>query len=218
MGARSARASEIADRINKARGGKGVSVRGLYKLVRDHMEATVGDPYGASYGTIQNYTTAAVYKPRRDILVAIAHVLSVRADWLINGEGYRTDQDEERALAQAEEVEWLGDDWGMMADQYHRIRQSCILPNMTPPVRSVFWEAYRRLCESSVPDGLDAYDIAQMIDNWVRAPLDWLNDLDHTEPQVLNYYIGALNTLAILGSKAPRGSVSAILPTPKEQE
>ena len=220
MGVRRTRAKEIAGRIKEALDAAGVSVRGLPQLVRDHIVALGRDPYGTSYGTIRNYTTGAVLKPRRDVLDAIATVLGVRPDWLITGKGYPTDHDEELAVAQSVEVEWLGDDWGLLADLYHRIRQDTMLPNMPPPVRSIFWETLHRLRDQpSALSGEDAlYGIAQQIDAWVLEPLGAYPTLKTPEPCILNFYVGALNALAVLGSMAPRASMSVILPTPKEQE
>jgi transcriptional regulator with XRE-family HTH domain len=220
MGERGTRATEIADRITKVREANGIGVRRLTKLVSDHIVGLGLDPYGTSYGTIRSYTTGAVLKPRRDVLDAIASVLGVRPDWLNTGKGYPTDHDEELAVAQAVEVEWLGDDWGLLADLYHRIRQNCLLPNMSPAVRALFWEAHHRLGASSLVEGDEdaLYEIAEWIDLWVQEPTHWYEGLTLTEPQILNYYVGALNALALLGSMAPRASVSAIFPTPKEQE
>ena len=174
MGVRRTRAKEIAGRIKEALDAAGVSVRGLPELVRDHMVALGRDPYGTSYGTIRNYTTGAVLKPRRDVLDAIATVLGVRAEWLITGRGYRTDHDEERAVAQSIEVEWLGDDWGLEAELYDRIRQNCVLPNMPPPVRALFWEAHHRLGESTLLDGDEdqLFKIAEWIDATFQSAED----------------------------------------------
>ncbi len=146
--------------------------------------------------------------------------LGVRAEWLKTGNGYRTEHDEELALQQSVEVEWLGDDWGLMADLYHRIRQNCLLPNLSPSVRALFWEAHRRLGASSLVDGDEdgLYKIAQWIDVWVQEPTHWYDSPNVTEPQILNYYVSALNALALLGSMATRANVPAILPMPKEQE
>ena len=220
MGERGTKAKEIADRITKVRKANGIGIRRLTKLVRDHIVGLGLDPYGTSYGTIRSYATGAVLKPRREVLDAIASVLGVRPDWLNTGKGYPKDHDEELAVAQSIEVEWIGDDWGLLAGLYHRIRQTTVLANMPPPVRSIFWETLNRLRDQpSVTSGEDAlYGIAKQIDDWVLEPLNAYQALDTTEPQILNYYVGALNALALLGSMAPQASVSAILPTPKEQE
>ena len=219
MGARNTRATQIAGRLKEARDASGISVHRLSGLVREYIAEQGLDPYGTSYGTIRSYETGAVLKPRREVLGAIASVLGIRAEWLITGNGYRTDQDEKRASAQAGEVEWLGDDWGLRAAVYHRIRQETLLANMSPPVRSLFWETLRRLTSPSVADGPDElYRIAKHIDAWVCAPLDWIRGPEPTEPQLMNFRVAVLNALTSDGFKGPHPRPSALLPTPKEQE
>ena len=91
---------------------------------------------------------------------------------------------------------------------------------LVPIGEGAFLEAHRRLGASSLVDGDEdgLYKIAQWIDVWVQEPTHWYDSPNVTEPQILNYYVSALNALALLGSMATRANVPAILPMPKEQE
>ena len=179
----------------------GIGVRKLQEGVRGYFVDKKLDPYGTSYGTIRSYCRGEVLKPRREILEAIAFVLGVRPQWLIEKDGYRTERDQ-RAAEQSYDFVRVGDDWGLNPDLYHRIMQSLLLPNMPKPVRSLFWETVGRLAHHPlVTSQEDTYDAAQLIEHWVLSPVEKFRlgyPDSEPEPQLLTYYVGALNGLSLL--------------------
>ena len=210
MGERSQRASQIAGRIVNEMKASGIGVRKLQEGVRAYFVEKKLDPYGTSYGTIRSYSQGAVLKPRREVLEAIAFVLGVRAQWLISKDGYRTEQDQRLAEGSYDFVR-VGDDWGLNRDLYHRIMQNLLLPNMPTVVRSLFWETVGRLGRHPmITDEEDTYDAAQLIEHWILSPVQKFRlgyPDSQPEPQLLTYYVGALNGLSLLFSIELRPAV-----------
>jgi hypothetical protein len=201
VGERRERALQIAGRIVSEMNARGIGVRKLQEGVRAYFVEQKLDPYGTSYGTIRSYSQGRVLKPRREVLEAIASALSVQAPWLISGDGYRTERDQKLA-DEGYDIVLVGDDWGLNPDLYHRIMQSLLLPKMPNPVRSLFWETVGRLAHHPmVTDQEELYDAAQLIEHWVLSPVEKFR-LGHPDsaptPQLMTYYVGALNGLFIL--------------------
>ena len=203
MGERRERALQIADRMASAMNARGIGARKLQEGVRAYFVEQKLDPYGTSYGTIRSYSRGEVLKPRREVLEAIASELSVQAPWLISGDGYRTERDQKLA-DEGYDIVFVGNDWGLVPDLYHRIMQSLLLPKMPNPVRSLFWETVGRLAHHPmVTEQEELYDAAQLIEHWVLSPVEKFR-LGHPDsaptPQLMTYYVGALNGLSLLFS------------------
>lgn len=83
----------ISRRLQRRMNLKGTGTRELWRRVRADLGQNAP---GASYGTIQGYTSGKVARPRLEVLKAMARALDVRHEWLAWGDGEPTEQQELR--------------------------------------------------------------------------------------------------------------------------
>ena len=81
----------IARKLDQAMKEQEVGVRRLSEQIQEKLG--VNAP-GTTYGALQLYRKARVYRPRVDVLEATAEVLGLRPEWLIWDEGEATDVEE----------------------------------------------------------------------------------------------------------------------------
>ena len=205
MGERSDQARAIGRRITKEMRSTGIGVRKLQERVRNHRSAMGRDLDGTSYGTIRAYAKGDVFKPRQGILDSIAHVLGVRPVWLSTEEGYRTEKEQNRATERYPELRQVGDTVWVDLETYDRIYQNLTLPDTPLPVRSMFWETIDGLNRPpDVNDNEELYRLAEWIEQWIHEPIAkyyvGVPVRPAPVPQVVSYYVAALNALALLFS------------------
>lgn len=96
------------DRLSQAlaRGPRPMSVRGLAEVLRERYP----DLRGTSYGGVRLYTEPGdrPYRPRLELLRAIADVLGVREDWLAFNDGSMTEAEEHLRSSAADAADRRG--------------------------------------------------------------------------------------------------------------
>jgi len=177
---------------------------GLRELQRQ-VAAKLPREKGTSYGTIRAYVGGEVYRPRRIILKAIADVLGVRAEWLVDEAGYPTDREQqiadelrrerefrERVIKdqlRPDDVVWLNDDVGLRKDVFAEL-SLVPLAGESLPVSSLYWEILLRASHihQQFPTVTERIDFANVLSQWTEDlfglfpyPIKQLSDHDRAD-------------------------------------
>jgi transcriptional regulator with XRE-family HTH domain len=167
---------------------QGWSLRRLHQEV----EAATNGATGSSYGSLHSLVRGKTYRPRPEILTALASLFGVRPDWLIHGTGERTEHEEQvRRLTEAGWRPNAGKDFReMVRASLRRNAQPVASPLITdslpkaarlardhlsmgqlPPHLQVLWlEVWRRLLVRSGSESATGHEMGYALQSWMTLP------------------------------------------------
>ena len=168
---------------------------------------------GSSESSLRDYLHGRVANPRSEILAAMARVLGVNEEFVLQGKGDPTPAETVVREAASEQLLWVDDDRGWRDEAVAEIRRSSILAQSpTTVVRTGFFDLLMQVTTSpacGLDENIEATgEMAGVLDDFIWQPIAMFYPKEFpamsAEP-VRSYLTGILHSLTLLVPRDDKG-------------
>ena len=194
--------NDAAAELRRAFQEGGLTMAALTKAVQQD----VGGTRGSSESSLRNYLRGRVTNPRSEILVAMARVLGVNEQFILQGTGDPTPAETVVRESAGEPVGWADEDRGWRDEAVAEIRKSSVVANSpTTVVRTAFFDLLMQVTASPAC-GLDenveaTAEMANLLDDLIWQPIRMFYPKaapPMSAASVRSYLTGVLHSLTLL--------------------